>query len=192
MDWVARPSFTCLQNDGLLDMIIGEEGGALFHYKQDSFGSSNFNLISENFHGIVSDGNTSPAFADINRDGFKDLLVGTENGGIRYFQRNDDTGVGQESRGPNPFGMISNYPNPFNSYTHIRYTLQQSANVQITIYNALGQKVRLLENSYKNPGSSMIQWDGTDEHGHSLASGLYICHIQADLYRKSIKLLLLK
>ncbi len=192
LDWIAKPSFTYLHNDGLLDMIIGETGWALFHYKQDTVGSSNFALISENFHGFVSNGNSSLAFADINRDGLDDLLVGSENGGIRYFQRNDDTGVGQKSRGPNPLGLISNYPNPFNSCTYIRYTLQQSANVQITIYNTLGQKVRLLESSYKNPGSCMIQWDGTDEHGRSLANGLYICHMQADLYRKSIKLLLLK
>ncbi len=97
LDWGASPSFTYLHDDGLLDMIIGEAGGTLFHYKQDAIGSSNFDLISENFQGIVSEGYSSPAFADINRDGFQDLLVGADNGGIRYYQKNDNTGVEYKS-----------------------------------------------------------------------------------------------
>lgn len=190
--WVAKPSFTSLFDDGLLDMIIGEQGGALFHYKQDSLGSSNFTLISENFNGFVAGGNSSPAFADINRDGIMDLLVGNENGGIRYFRRNEETGVGQESMGRNPLGLISNYPNPFFSYTHIRYTLHEPARVKITICNMLGQQVRLLENSYKSQGDNVIRWDGTDEHGRALAGGFYICRMQTDSFQKSIKILLLK
>ena len=153
--WVAKHSFTSLFDDGLLDMIIGEQGGALLHYKQDSLGSSNFTLVSENFNGFVSGGNSSPAFADIGRDGFEDLLIGTENGGIRY-------------------------------------TLHKPAKVKITICNMLGQRVRILENSYKNQGDNMIKWDGTDEHGRSLAGGFYICRLQTGSKQKSVKLLLLK
>lgn len=192
MYWFAKPSFTHLDDDGFLDMIIGESMGALYHYEQDAIGSSNFNLISESFLGIDSGFFSSPTFVDINGDGLEDLLVGAENGGIRYFQRIDDTSVEQESRDLISFGMISNYPNPFNSSTHIRYNLQKLAKVQITIYNTLGQKVRLLENRYKSAGSHTIQWDGTDEHGRSLSSGLYICRMQADVYSESIKLLLVK
>ena len=173
-------------------MIIGESGGALYHYKQAAIGVSTFTLVSENFQGIVSDGYSTPAFADINGDGLEDLIMGTNNGGIRYFQRNDVTSVGQESRDLIPFGMISIYPNPFKSSTHIHYSLQKHVKVQITIYNIHGQKVRVLENSFKSSGSHTIQWDGTDEQNRSQASGSYLCCIQADSYREIFKLLLMK
>ena len=192
LDWCAKPCFTYFGDDDLLDMIIGESGGALYHYKQAAIGVSTFTLVSENFQGIVSDGYSTPAFTDINGDGLEDLIMGTNNGGIRYFQRNDVTSVGQESRDLIPFGMISIYPNPFKSSTHIHYSLQKQAKVQITIYNIHGQKVRVLENSFKSSGSHTIQWDGTDEQNRSQASGSYLCCIQADSYREIFKLLLMK
>jgi hypothetical protein len=192
LDWGAKPSFTYFGDDDLLDMIIGESGGALYYYKQDAIGASTFTLMSENFQGIESNGYSAPAFTDINGDGLEDLIIGAKNGGIRYFQRNDVSSVGQESRSLNPFGKISIYPNPFNSSTHIHYSLHKQAKVKITIYNIHGQKVRILDNSFKRSGSHMVQWDGTDEHDHSLASGAYICCIHANSHKEFIKLLLMK
>jgi hypothetical protein len=192
VDWGAKPSFTSFLDDGLLDMIIGASDGALYHYKQDVTGGATFSLVSEDFQGIVVEGYSSLAFADINGDGLEDLIMGMSNGGLRYFQRNDETDIKQESLDPVSLETISNHPNPFSVYTHIQYSLHKRSKVRIIIYNMLGQKVRLLENSYKNPGSYSLQWNGTDEQEHSLPSGFYICSIQAEACRKSIKLLFIK
>ena len=192
LDWSARPSFTSLLDDGLLDMIIGESGGSLYHYKQDTTGGSSFKLMSENFQGIDIGRNSAPAFADINGDGLKDLILGKKNGGIRYFQRNDATGVGQLSTGKMTLGRITIHPNPFDVSASIHYTLQKKARVQITIYNIHGQKVKVLENSLKSSGTHTIQWDGTDEQDRLQANGLYICSVRADSSREVFRILFMK
>ena len=69
---------------------------------------------------------------------------------------------------------------------------RKAEKVNISIYNSLGQKVRILENGYQQAGSHTVQWDSKDEHGISLSSGLYICHLQTYGYSNLIKLMLLK
>ncbi len=192
LDWCAKPCFIDLQDDGLLDLIIGESGGALFHHRQDAVVALDFTLITENFQGIETDAYSAPAFADIDGDGLEDLIIGSKNGGIHYFQASDNTGIGPDLRDQASSGMLSIFPNPFNSSTQIRYTLKEGAKVQIIIYNTLGQQIRILENNFIGPGSHTIQWDGTDAYGHSLAGGSYICCIQADTYRELVKILLVK
>ncbi|MFC1564802.1 T9SS type A sorting domain-containing protein [candidate division KSB1 bacterium] len=90
------------------------------------------------------------------------------------------------------FELKQNYPNPFNSTTNILYKLPQSAKVIISIYNILGQKVKVLENRLHNSGTHTAQWNGKDESGDLLASGIYFCRIDAGGFKKSIKLLLIR
>jgi flagellar hook assembly protein FlgD len=88
--------------------------------------------------------------------------------------------------------MIRVYPNPFRTSTQIRYTLQEGAKVQITIYTLLGQKAGVLEDKDRGPGTHTLTWDGTDAHGNELAVGTYICCIQAGSHREVVKIVLLK
>lgn len=192
LDYVARPCFTDLQDDGLLDMIIGESGTTLFHYRQNAVGSLEFTLISESFQDIITDRYSAPAYADINGDGLEDLFVGCYNGGIRYFQAIDNTGIEPGSKDPTSSGRIWVYPNPFHTSTQIQYTLQEVAKVQITIYTLLGQRVGVLEDNDRGPGTYTLPWDGTDAHGNPLAGGSYICCVQAGSHREFIKIMLLK
>ena len=192
LDYVARPCFTDLQDDGLLDMIIGESGETLFHYRQNAVGSLEFTLISESFQDIITDSYSAPAYADINGDGLEDLFVGCYNGGIRYFQAIDNTGIEPGSQDPASSAMIRVYPNPFHTSTQIRYALQEEAKVQITLYSLLGQKVGVLEDNDRGPGTYTLTWDGTDAYGNALAGGSYICCIQAGAHREFVKIMLLK
>ncbi|MEW5799683.1 MAG: right-handed parallel beta-helix repeat-containing protein [Bacteroidota bacterium] len=80
---------------------------------------------------------------------------------------------------PVTFGLDQNYPNPFNPTTTIRYQMPSESRVMINIYNMLGQKVRTLVNDVQTPGYYMLQWNGTDDNGRSLASGVYIYRIEA-------------
>lgn len=187
----SAPSFTDLDSDGLLDMIVGEN---LNHYEQDAVGSTSFTLISDNLNEIhVS--SAKPIFADINGDGLEDLIVGVYDGGVHYFQRDQDVGIISDYiSGSNalPFQLFPNYPNPFNPITTIRYDLLKSVNVNVSIYNLLGQRIKVLENGFQQAGSYAMQWDGKDNYELSLSSGIYICRIQAGEFVQSIKLMLLK
>ena len=75
---------------------------------------------------------------------------------------------------PNRFGLKQNYPNPFNPTTEIAFTLDQTADVNLSIYNMLGQKVRTLTNGSKNAGTHTLRWNGLDEMGQNVSTGIYL------------------
>ena len=77
------------------------------------------------------------------------------------------------------FKLLGNYPNPFNPSTNIRFSLEGASEVTIHIYNVLGQQVRILSQSNLNAGVHQITWDGCNELGKEVTSGLYIMHFEA-------------
>jgi hypothetical protein len=93
---------------------------------------------------------------------------------------------------PKQFSVSQNYPNPFNPGTIISYTLSKSSLVTIKIYNIIGQEVKTLVNSERQAGSYTVQWNGDNNMGHSVASGVYICRVTAGQYAKTIKMMYLK
>jgi hypothetical protein len=80
---------------------------------------------------------------------------------------------------PKEFDLRQNYPNPFNPTTVIKYALPKACEVKIQIYNILGQKVRSLVDERQDPGHKMIHWDGKDDNGKEVSSGIYFCRIVA-------------
>ena len=72
------------------------------------------------------------------------------------------------------FLLMSNYPNPFNSVTHLRFEVTGLEFVELTIYDVLGRKVKTLVNERKAAGTYTVQWDGTDDAGQPVASGVYL------------------
>ena len=93
---------------------------------------------------------------------------------------------------PATFYISANYPNPFNPTTTIRFQIPKLVNVNIEVFNILGQKVRTLVNSRLAPGYYEINWDGTNEIGEAISSGTYIYIIQAEDFMRSRKMVLLK
>ena len=90
------------------------------------------------------------------------------------------------------FRLEPNYPNPFNPTTTIAYSVPENSLVRITIYNTLGQQVRMLVREQKAPGSYRVTWDGKDNSGKSVASGNYIYRLQAGKYSETREMTLLK
>lgn len=82
-------------------------------------------------------------------------------------------------RTPTVFSLEQNYPNPFNPETQIRYVLPQATHVKLVLYNVLGQEVRTLVDEDQTPGIKTVRWDGKDENGKDVASGVYFYKIQA-------------
>ena len=80
---------------------------------------------------------------------------------------------------PTAFALEQNYPNPFNGGTLIRFALPRAQEVELAVYNLLGQKVATLVEGQGQVGRHVVSWDGRDERGHTLASGLYLYRLRA-------------
>lgn len=83
-------------------------------------------------------------------------------------------------------------PNPFNPETEISYTLPENSYVSLTIYNIQGQKVKRLVNEYQLAGTRKVVWDGRDENGEGVASGVYLYRIEAGPNTVTNRMVLLK
>ena len=84
------------------------------------------------------------------------------------------------------------YPNPFNPYVNISYALPTTENVKIDIVNLSGQNVKTLVNTMQTPGSYTYRWNGKDEDGLDLNSGMYFAIINRDSGRNILKITYLK
>jgi len=97
-----------------------------------------------------------------------------------------------ETMAPASFSLSPNYPNPFNPGTTIEYTLARRAQVTIEIFNIIGQRVRILVDETKSAGSYRTAWDGRDDAGWSVSTGVYLYRFQADDAVQTRKMLLVK
>ncbi|MFQ5706966.1 MAG: FlgD immunoglobulin-like domain containing protein [bacterium] len=97
-----------------------------------------------------------------------------------------------ETGSPSNFSLGQNYPNPFNPSTTIDYDVQQKGSVRIDIYNSLGQPVRTLVDGIKPEGSYHATWDGRDNKGLLLPSGVYYYQMRVGDHTSARRMLLLK
>lgn len=93
---------------------------------------------------------------------------------------------------PTTFSLSQNHPNPFNPSTMIGYALPQDAEVNLLIYNVLGQKVKTLVNEFQTAGFKSVEWDGTDDRGNVIATGIYFFKLRAGDFSETKKMVLLK
>jgi hypothetical protein len=93
---------------------------------------------------------------------------------------------------PKAFRLYPNFPNPFNATTRIQFDLPEAAHAQLLIYNASGQAVRKLVDEALRAGSVTAFWDGYDDKGQPVSSGIYFYKLQAGKFQAQRKLLLLK
>jgi len=88
--------------------------------------------------------------------------------------------------------LQGNYPNPFNPTTTIAYQMSKSEPVTITVYNLKGQKVRTLVNEVKTAGNHTVVWNGMDQNGKSVASGIYYYKLSTNNHTEVRKAILMK
>jgi hypothetical protein len=93
---------------------------------------------------------------------------------------------------PTKYDLFQNAPNPFNPITRISYDLPKPSQVKLEVFNVLGQAVKTLVNDFREAGSQTVIWDGTDNSGSSVASGLYFYRISAGDYSATKKMMMLK
>ncbi len=100
---------------------------------------------------------------------------------------------------PDKYELLGNYPNPFNPSTVISYNLPYQSEIELIVYDIIGREVRTFKNLLQSAGSQNLFWDGRNNYGETLASGIYLYRIKAkslegnnEVFEKSAKLILLK
>ena len=93
---------------------------------------------------------------------------------------------------PQTYIISQNYPNPFNPETIIRYQLPRSSQVVLKIFNILGQDVQTLINTQQQAGYYSIVWNGKDNNGMVVPSGVYIFRIEAGDFIRANKMILIR
>ncbi|MBD3342368.1 MAG: T9SS type A sorting domain-containing protein [Candidatus Lokiarchaeota archaeon] len=111
---------------------------------------------------------------------------------VEYDPRDTRIGNQNPSEHHSEFFLEENYPNPFNPTTTIRFQLPAACKVKLIIFNSLGQIVRTLIHDYKNPGFHEAYWDGTDDVGNSVSSGIYLYRLEAGEFVRMKKMVLVR
>ncbi len=109
-----------------------------------------------------------------------------------YVTDNPSTDVADDVQMPLTTELKGNYPNPFNPTTTIEYDLAQTADVKMIVYDAMGREVQTLVNSHKPAGQHTVIWDGLNQSGLRVSSGVYFVKFQANDTNKVRKIMLLK
>lgn len=93
---------------------------------------------------------------------------------------------------PTTYALNQNYPNPFNAGTVISFALPEASRVKVTVFNVLGQTVRVLADNDMEAGIRNVSWDGRDDNGNAASSGVYFYRIAANNFNDTKKMTLIK
>lgn len=124
-------------------------------------------------------------------DGADERLRGAIISGVRYGVVSTIVRKGHESD-PEAFELDQNHPNPFNNSTSIQYRLSKPDNVTLRVYNLQSQQIKLLIRGRQGAGKHRVLWDGTNERGDRVASGIYICELRVGSWRLQKKMLVIR
>jgi ligand-binding sensor domain-containing protein len=159
--------------------VGGVGGAACFDGREWTLYSTKDGLVSDNVRAIA-----------IDRDGVK--WFGTDHGISSFDDRINHPLRTQTSALPSPLKIIGNYPNPFNPSTTISFTLPETGRASMAIYNISGQKIRELVSSILSAGKHNVVWDGCDQNGNSVSSGVYISRLMLREKVTANRMLLIK
>ncbi|MBD3384557.1 hypothetical protein GF407_06480 [candidate division KSB1 bacterium] len=102
------------------------------------------------------------------------------------------TAVDKENKQPTVFELQQNYPNPFNQVTTIPYSLCRNGYVSVDIYATTGEHIKTLVNGYRTKGHYQLKWDGRDQNGKIVSSGIYYVWLKTDQSMQTKKLLFIR
>ncbi len=97
-----------------------------------------------------------------------------------------------EPGGVASFGLEQNRPNPFNPRTTIRFSLERDGSARLTVFDIAGRAVRILADGARPAGVHSVEWDGRDDAGHPLPSGIYLYRVESGSAQRTRKMILLQ
>ena len=126
---------------------------------------------------------------DFDQDGICDEIDSCP--GVEYY---NDLGqlICLDAEFPENLMLKQNYPNPFNPFTNIEFYLDINDNIQLNIYDIQGRKIKTLVSEFLLSGSHIVQWDGKDNYGLDVPSGIYIYQLISSNKSISNKMILLR
>jgi hypothetical protein len=145
-----------------------------------------------NGHGLVN-----LFFLDDNSFGSSIHGFGDTNGGTLMYASIDIdfspfVGANNNTTTPVTASLMQNYPNPFNPTTEIAYELKADQPVNLQIFNAKGQLVKTLVDEVQTAGTKTVTWNGTDDNGNSVTSGVYFYKMKSSTFESARKMILMK
>jgi len=158
MNWQTTPFLADIDEDSDMEVIFQEHDGMLFVFDMPGSYSSPTLEWTMRYSNHLHNGVYTP-----NPPMKANLIVG-----------NSPTLPGL----PKTYALEANYPNPFNPATHIRYQLPEAGKVLLEIFNIQAQRVRQLENRLQESGFYDTIWDGRNDHGYEVASGIYFYRLK--------------
>lgn len=163
--------------------------------KYDSLGNE---VWVRMYDGPISESDAARAIA-IDDSGYVYVTGTSYDGGaykdfvtIKYIQSSDVEDENGARERPSEFALSQNYPNPFNQSTKIEFALRKSGFVSLILYDLLGRKVRTLVSERLIPGYKSVLWDGKNDSGDDVASGIYFYQLKVGDFSETKKLVLLK
>ena len=122
-----------------------------------------------------------------------DVSITTVEVSYQLFSKDGAAGNGiMELGSPDEFKLYQNYPNPFSSQTTFQYDVAEATSVKIYIYNTLGQLVKTIDRGDNGVGTHTVEWDGKNDDGDTLSSGVYFYQLRTKDFNKTMKMLLVK
>jgi hypothetical protein len=203
--------YTDLDGDGIKDLFLTNANLA-FGFKYDGNGNYYMDFVKsmpvlDSIYVYQSLDRVD--IADLDGDGIVEIIPeytlykgweGSLEKRSVFLKRDNLTGIEEETNiYPAEFNLLQNYPNPFNPQTKIKFLVASESKISIRIYNTLGKEIKELLNETRNHGEYEIIWDGTDNFGNKVSSGVYFITMEANSFsknslpfRKTIKSILLK
>jgi hypothetical protein len=108
---------------------------------------------------------------------------------VEYADPATAAGAGVESA---LIGSVTNHPNPFRSHTVVRFPLESAGGVWMDIYDAGGRRIRTMVESFVSPGTHEIEWDGRNDSGQAMPSGVYFAQVRSETEALAAKLVRVK
>lgn len=189
----STPFLFDFNKDGNYDLFSGSRDGSFYYFRNDGNNSQPVwtqitnKFIQENFGG-----NTSLYFVDIDNDTDYDIFLGNVKGGLYFYINSEITNVAEQELKPVDNYLLEAFPNPFNPVTKIRIKTKEGINTVIEIFNSDGERVKTIFSGYLPAGTAEFIWQGDNNSGKILPSGIYFIQASSGYKQKAIKVSFLK
>lgn len=204
-----------ISGDGQPDIVFGSTNGNLYGLDRNGVLLPNFPIPGSTARQITG----SAALGDLDSDGDMEIAYGIKASGQnivvldykaaasmnnlvwpcfgRDIHRSNNfgqavTGVEDTPQVPTGFSVAQNYPNPFNAATQIRYTLKNSGEASLSIYDIMGRRIVTLNSGRVSAGEHEFIWNGGDHSGKTVSSGVYFYKLESAEGSMTRRMLLLK
>jgi len=195
----ASPHVMDLDNDDNKDLLLGNTEGQILFYRNGGTDAapvfSGYAFVEADGTPINLDGlaRSRPFVCDWNKDSFLDLLVGGSDGLVHLY-RGTDEGTDADWEKP-PTALIARllpaYPNPFNPTVVIPFELTETRHIHLSVYDITGRRVAVLVDRVFGEGSHQIIWQGVDNEGRQMSSGVYFTKLIVDGISSTGKIVLI-